>query len=162
SALHYESALSVTIPDALTRDDATRALATLTRRFKPLPFESETHRSAFLAALLTPFARDRSGPAPLFFFDAPSSATPTLLADLISLVAHGREIIQFEKPESERSFRRHLARTQLRGENLVLVTGAETWRSGGALRTALFSRTWVDGLERATDPRPVTWFAAGA
>jgi hypothetical protein len=44
----------------------------------------------------------------------------------------------------------------------VLVTGADTWRSANALRTALFSLKWADGSVRKTDPRPITWFAATA
>jgi hypothetical protein len=162
SSFLYEPAGTFDIPAAPTREDAQQALALLLTRFQEIPFETATHRSAFLAALLTPFAAHWSGPAPLFFFDAPNSATPTLLGDLISLLAHGREIIQMEKPASERSFRRLLARTQLNGESLVLISGAETWRNGDALRTALFSRTWIDGNERRRDPRPITWCAAGA
>jgi hypothetical protein len=163
SGFHYEPAGTFDIPAEPTRDDAIRALDLLTRRFRRLPFESEAHRSAFLAALLTPFARAAiKGPVPMFQFDAPTDRMPMALANYVSRLAHGDDILLMEKPASERSFRSQLARTQLRAEHLVLVTGADTWRSANALRTALFSLKWADGSARRTDPRPITWFAATA
>jgi hypothetical protein len=163
SAFHFEPAGDFTIPSSPTRDDAVHALNLLLHRFQCLPFESEAHRSAFLAALLTPFARSAfAGAAPLFQFDAPRDRLPMLLADYVSVLAKGGDMLLFEKPDSERSFRRQLARTQLRGESLALIRGAETWRSTDPLDTALFSRQWSDGVARTRDPRPITWFAATA
>jgi hypothetical protein len=163
SAFHYEPAGDFNIPAEPTHDDAIRALDLLTRRFRRLPFESEAHRSAFFAALLTPFARAAfKGPTPMFQFDAPTDCMPMALGNYVSQLVQGDDMLLMEKPASERSFRSQLARTQLRAEHMVLVTGADTWRSANALRTALFSLKWADGSVRKTDPRPITWFAATA
>jgi hypothetical protein len=98
----------------------------------------------------------------MFQFDAPTDGMPMALGNYVSQLVQGDDMLLMEKPASERSFRSQLSRTQLRAEHLVLVTGADTWRSANALRTALFSLKWADGSVRKKDPRPITWFAATA
>jgi putative DNA primase/helicase len=153
--------VEVALAERPTQAEARAAFTTLDQLASHFPFETLTHRSAFIAALLTPFARETfQGGAPLFFLDAPDQYMPRQLADVISTIVAGRDVIQMEKSPSERAFRKQVARTYLRGESLVLLSDTDAFRGARGIRTALLSREWIDGDERTRDARPVTWLAA--
>jgi hypothetical protein len=142
-------------------DDARAALKTLDKLASHFPFETLAHRSAFVAALVTPFARETfGGSAPLFFLDTPFGALHTMLADVIAHVSTGQDIIHMDKPPSERSFRRRVSQANLQGHHLILLDDADAFRGARGIRTALLTREWVDGDARTRDTRPITWLAA--
>jgi hypothetical protein len=153
--------VELSLPERPTQADAREAFKTLDELASNFPFETLTHRSGFIAALLTPLARETfAGAPPLFFLDAPDQYMPLKLADVISRIVAGQDIIQMEKSPSERTFRKQVSRTCLRGDRLVLLSDTDAFRGARGIRTALLSREWIDGDERTRDARPVTWFAA--
>jgi len=87
-------ALFPPIHDEVNIEDADAALATLLEVVCDFPFESEEHKAAWLAALLTPLARFAfTGPSPLFLIDANiRGAGKGLLAQTIGRIALGREM----------------------------------------------------------------------
>ncbi len=82
----------VLVPDQPIRDDVDAALELLLDVIADFPFASEAHRAAFVAALLTPLARQVfSGPSPLFAIDSNvRGAGKGLAAEIIGLIVSGR------------------------------------------------------------------------
>jgi hypothetical protein len=79
------------IPGRPSRQDAASACAELLEVVADFPFAAGCHRSAWLAALLTPLARfTYDGPAPLFLADANKRGSGKgLLLNTISLIVSG-------------------------------------------------------------------------
>jgi hypothetical protein len=117
--------------------------------------------TAFLAALLTPFARCAfDGPAPIFVFDAPTeTCAAQRLVDLIGRIVTGRPMLRMEKPATERGFRRQAARVAPPDRGLVVLDSIDSLRSLSALRAAVQRLEWIDGPPDLGDARPVTWYA---
>ena len=86
--LYLPEILYPKVPDAPTRDDAAAAANVLLDVVVDFPFKGPEHKSAWLAALLTPLARPAvAGCAPLFVFDANAAGTgKSMLCDIIALV----------------------------------------------------------------------------
>lgn len=82
------------IPDGIGLDDAHVALEALLEVVCDFRFENDDHRAAWLAGLLTPFARFAfDGPAPLFLIDANiRGAGKGLLAQTIGHIVLGGEM----------------------------------------------------------------------
>jgi hypothetical protein len=80
------------VPECPTHEQAVAARDELLDVVGDFPFESEAHRSAWLAALLTPLARFAfTGPAPLFLADANvRAAGKGLLLDCIAFILTGK------------------------------------------------------------------------
>jgi hypothetical protein len=89
--LYQPNATYPSIGDNPTKEDAIAAAIKLIDVVCDFPFKSEAHRSAWLAALLTPLARYAyAGPSPLFLMDANvRSSGKTLLADIVGEIVGG-------------------------------------------------------------------------
>jgi hypothetical protein len=91
-----------------------------------------THRAAFLAALLTPFARPAiDGPTPLFRFDGSVSGVgKTKQADIISIITTGRKMARLHLPERPDELEKLIGAIALAGDLMILFDNVE---NGGAL-----------------------------
>lgn len=80
-------------PEQPTQADAAAALAALAEPFAEFPFASEAARFVPVAAILTMIGRAAiEGATPAFVFDATTRGSgKTLLADVVSIVATGRD-----------------------------------------------------------------------
>src|SRR5262249_11804510 len=101
-----------------TEDDAVRALAELLDVVRDFPFESPTHKAAWLAALLTPLARFAfNGPAPLFLVDANvRGAGKGLLLDCISRIVTGERFTVATYTRDEDELRKRITSLALAGD----------------------------------------------
>ena len=85
--------VALQVPEEPSRDDARRAVATLLDVVQDFPFADNAHRSAWLAALLTPltrFAHDGNVPLVLVQANAPRVGK-TRLVQVISYILTGAE-----------------------------------------------------------------------
>jgi hypothetical protein len=161
------SDLRVLVPDAPSRADVTAAVSTLLDPLADFPFESDTHRAALLAGLLTPLAWFLfDGPAPLFLIDANvRAAGKGLLADVVALVLTGRRFAVTAYTPDREELRKRITALAVEGDRLALFDNLAGAVGNDVLDMALTSDRWKDrllGSNRVYDgPLHVTWFATG-
>jgi hypothetical protein len=149
-----------------TLDEAKAACAQLRDLVLDFPFARDEHRSAWLAALLTPFVRGAlPGPAPGFLLDANTRGSGKgLLADLISIIVTGRELARATMPTEEAELRKVLFAIALEGDQLVLMDEAHVV-GGASLDAVLTGVTIKDRIlgesRRPEAPIRFTFFVAG-
>jgi len=87
------------------------------------PFAADGHGAAAVAALLVPFVRHRiEGATPLHLFDSPQPGTgKTLLADVVSIPALGREPAANTEIANGDELRKWVTAMALAGEGVVLI-----------------------------------------
>ncbi|NQV26502.1 MAG: hypothetical protein HQ518_19270, partial [Rhodopirellula sp.] len=156
------------VPEQPTQADATKAAVELLEVVADFPFESDAHRSIWLACVLTLLARPAiGGPCPLFVFDANTrGAGKTLLADAAGIIAHGSAMARNAWPGSEDEVRKMITSIALEGWPAILLDNVANTLGGPSLDMALTGTTWqgrVLGESRMTGPLPLTtvWLASG-
>ncbi len=156
------------ISDRPTREDAGYSAKRLMELVVDFPFAGDTHRAAWLAALLTPLARFAiDGRCPLFLFEANTPGTgKTKLADIIGTITTGREMPRTAYPDSDEEMRKRITATALAGDRLMLIDNVATTFGGSAMDSALTAPTWKDrklGASEMTAELPLftVWYATG-
>jgi hypothetical protein len=156
------------VPLKPTREDARYAAERLMELVVDFPFAGENHGAAWLAGLLTPFARFAvDGPCPLFFFDANTPGSgKSKLTDIIAVISNGREMPRTAYPDGDEEMRKRITSTALAGDRLMLIDNITTLFGGGSLDSMLTARTWKDrrlgSLENTPDlPLYTVWYATG-
>lgn len=155
------------VPEQPTADDVRHAVETLLEVVCDFRFDKPTHRSAFVAAVLTPLARFAfDGPAPMFVVDANiRGAGKGLLCDVVSLIATGHHIPVQTYTNDQEELRKRITATALAGDRLVLFDNLDGTLGNGVLDAALTTTRWSDRIlgksQRVQLPLLVTWFATG-
>jgi len=155
------------VPESPTREDALAARDRLLDVVSDFPFQNDSHRSTWLAALLTVFARPAfQGPAPLFLFDANVRGSgKTLLAEIIGLIATGRELPRMTNPRDDEEARKQLTSVVLSGCSLILIDNVAGTLGSAPLDAALTGTAWQDRRLGKNDlvcmPLTQTWLASG-
>jgi hypothetical protein len=156
-----------TVPDEPTRRDAQDALRLLLEVVCDFPFASRPHRSAWVAALLTPLARFAfAGVAPLFLVDANiRAAGKGLLLHCVSTIISGDRFTVATYTEDQDELRKRITSIALGGDRMVLFDNLTGVFGGHAIDAALTSTAWSDrilGVNKMADvPLYVTWYATG-
>jgi hypothetical protein len=154
------------VPASHTIEDVRAACQELHEVVCDFPFATPSHRSAWLAGLLTPLARGAiDGPVPGFLFDANTRASgKTLLADVIGVILTGRMLSRMTMPTEEPELRKVLFALALEGEQLVLMDEARVL-FGAALDAALTGTRIKDRIlgesRRGEAPVSFTIYFAG-
>jgi len=128
TAVLYEPSGDVPpVPDNVTIDDAVAAVAALFEVVCDFQFESDEHRAAWLAGLLTPLARFAfDGPAPFFLIDANvRGAGKGLLAQTIGQIALGREMPVSSYAHHSEEMRKKITAIALAGDRLIHLDNLE-------------------------------------
>src|SRR5262249_41125646 len=114
--------VNLSVADKPTSADVEGAVHALLDVVQDFPFAGEIHKSAWVAALLTPLARFAfSGPAPLFLCDANvRAAGKGLLLDCISESNAGRRFTVATYTHDEDELRKRVTSLALAGDRLVL------------------------------------------
>ncbi len=166
--LHEPAAAFPAVPVAPTHADAKTAADVLLDIVCDFPFAGPSHRAAWLAALLTPFARHAiDGCCPCFVFDGTTPGSgKSLLADVIATVATGRTMPRKAYPSDDDEMRKTITAVALAGDPLVLLDNVATAFGTASLDAALTGRTWRDrvlGRSEMTAELPLytTWYASG-
>ena len=155
------------VPEAPSRDDAVKARDALLECVCDFPFASEGHRSAWLAFLLTLFARPAiDGCVPLGAFDATTRGTGKgKLADVTALIALGREAAKVPQPEDDKECRKVITSLVDEGEVFALIDNVAHVIAYASLDAALTATVWKDrvlGTNRTIcAPMRITWAVTG-
>jgi hypothetical protein len=151
------------IPAGLTLSDAIDAAKTLLELVQDFPFAAEHHKAAWLAALLTVFARHAiDGPCPLFLFDANVAGSgKSLLCDIIAILATGREMPRVAWRDEDAEVRKTITAIVLAGERHVLWDniGPDQTLGCPSFDAALAGTSWQDrilGVSQMTAVLPLT------
>jgi hypothetical protein len=155
------------VPNAPTRDQALAARDELFGLVCDFPFEAEYHRSAWLAALLTPLARELyDPPAPLFLVDANTAgAGKGLSLQVIARIVNGRPLSVMSRPHNDDEIRKQITSLVIFGDSLVLIDNVVGQLGGPSLDAALTATVWRDrvlGVSRMVElPLSIIWYATG-
>ena len=141
-----EISVSVSVPSAPTLGHARAALATLVDLVADFPFAGGAHRSAWLAALLTPLARPAiDGPTPMLLLDASQRGSgKTLLADVIAMIVTGAEAPRRTAPETAEEWRKVVFALLRAGDPIALIDNVTRMLSSAALDAILTGTTYQD------------------
>lgn len=164
--------LQLDIPDKPDIGHARDALDSLDALLADFPFESPTHRSAMLAAILTACVRSAiQGPCPLTLISGNAPGTgKSLLADVVSTIALGRPAPRMAVSAEDDEMRKRITTIAVTGLRLVLLDNVDSRVKGGALGgsaldAVLTCEEWQDrmlgGNRMATLPMRTLWLATG-
>jgi len=155
------------IPDDVGPDDADAALKQLLEVVCDFNFESDDHRAAWLAGLLTPLARFAfDGPAPFFLIDANvRGAGKSLLAQCVGQVLLGREMPVSSYAHDPEEMRKKITSIAIAGDRVIHLDNLEGQFGNDALDRALTTTRWKDrilGKSQQVDlPLIPVWFGTG-
>jgi putative DNA primase/helicase len=153
------------VPACPPLDQAVGAVGELLEVVVDFPFASDAHRSGWVAALLTRFARHAIlGDVPLFAVDANSAgAGKGKLVDACEIIANGRPIPRTPQPRDDDELRKQITAIAIAGAPAVLidnVTGKFAYRSLDAALTC--NGYWAERIlgrsERREWPLRTVWF----
>lgn len=131
------------------------------------PFAAPMHRSAWLAGMLTLFARHSyDGPSPFLLVDGNvRGAGKSMLVDVASLIALGRRAPRTTQVMEENEEMKRITAVARAGESLMLIDNISRPFGNGAFDAALTSTTWKDRLLGQTEIRSfplfTIWWATG-
>jgi hypothetical protein len=155
------------IPDRPSKAEALAARDRLLDVVSDFPFEADMHCAAWLAGLLTPFARFAfPGPAPLFLVDSNvRGAGKGLLVNVQSRIVTGEPLTIATYTSDEDELRKRITSLVLAGDRLVLFDNLEGKFGNAVLDAALTGTAWKDrllGVNRMAEaPLFMTWYATG-
>jgi hypothetical protein len=159
------------IPDRPSLNDAKTAVTTLLEVVADFPFAFDMHKSAWLAALLTPLARPAfDGPAPLFLVDANvRAAGKGLSLEVISQIVTGNPFPIISYPvnpkDCEEELRKKITTFLLYGDRIALFDNLTGAFGDGTLDRALTGTEWQDrilgGNRQFRGPLTVTFYGTG-
>jgi hypothetical protein len=156
-----------TLPESPDRDDAVAAAQLLLSLMRDFPFLALVHQAAWLAGLLTPFARFAfSGPAPLFLVDANvRGAGKGLSLNVIGRTLNGKDLTVATYTNEEEELRKRITSLAISGERLILFDNVSKTFGNATLDAALTATIWKDrklGVNRMVEcPLYATWYATG-
>ena len=111
------------------------------------PFRDAASRSAWLASLFTPLAREayRGCTGPLFLFDANTrGAGKSLLGDINGLIVTGREATRLSSPKDDDEARKRITALVTGSDQIVLIDNIAGRFGSASLDAALTGTTWQD------------------
>jgi hypothetical protein len=164
----YRPRLTVpTVPELPTEEEVRAAAEALLDIVCDFPFEMPAHRSAWLAALLTPLARWAfADQTPFFMFDANQSGSGKgMLLKVIGWIVLGREMDFVVQTADEEEERKRITSKIRSREPMVLIDDIDKPFGSSALDAALTSGVWGDRLLGSNEaPRLdawLTWYGSG-
>jgi hypothetical protein len=136
------------VPDTPKKEDALRARDELLEVVCDFPFATGAHKAAWLAFLLTLFARPAiEGCVPLGAIDATTRGTGKgKLADATALIALGREAAKVPQPEDDKECRKIITSLVDEGEVFALFDNIAHSIAYASLDAALTATVWKDRL----------------
>lgn len=155
------------VPEHPSLADALLALGQLEEVIEDFPFGRPEHKSAALAAVLTPFVRHmHCENVPLFLVDSNVRGSGKgLLADAVTAIATGRPLARTCYPADNEEIRKMVLAKALSGAAFTLLDNVARPLGGEALDPALTATHWGGRLLGVTKevslPLRTTWFATG-
>jgi hypothetical protein len=148
-------------------DDARAAAESLLEVIHDFRFVSAAHKSAWMAAAVTPLVRSAfSGPVPLFLFDANvRGAGKTMLVQCVGELTQGRTLPVCGYTQCPEELRKKVTSIAIAGDPVVLFDNIDGPFGNGTLDRLLTSTRWTDRLlaknEMVDLPIRTVWYATG-
>lgn len=121
-----QGAVFPALPDAPSREDALAALADLKQLIGTFPFVDEASRAAALSAIFTAVVRATLLTAPLHAFTAPVAGSgKSMLVDIASMIAMGRETAVLAQGKTEEEFEKRLGAAFIAGDSTISIDNCE-------------------------------------
>jgi len=131
------------IPSHPSRDDALAAIKVLADLISTFPFVTEADRSVALSCILTGAVRGAIPTAPMHAFSAPEAGTgKSMLVDLSSLIATGREAGVVSAAKTDDEFEKKLGAMLLAGDPVISIDNIDR-EFGGELMCSVLTQTIV-------------------
>lgn len=154
SLLDFRGVSFPAIPACPSKADAEAALNLLANLVSTFPFVTEADRSVALSCMLTGAVRGAISNAPMHAFTAPEAGTgKSMLVDLSSLIATGREAGVVSAAKTDEEFEKKLGSMLLSGDPIISVDNIERELGGELLCVVLTQdRAKVRILGRSETP----------
>jgi hypothetical protein len=155
------------VPSKPTQSDAAQAVAILFDVVADFPFVGPAHRSAWLAALLTPLARFAfAGPTPLFLVEANTrGAGKGLLLHVICQILLDRSFAVSTYTSDVEELRKRITAIASDGDLLVLLDNIDGPFGNSALDAAMTTTIWKDRIlgqsRQIVTPLWTCWYGTG-
>jgi hypothetical protein len=155
------------IPDRPQRDEIRAAVSLIEEAIGEFPYADAASKANTWALLLTPVLRPAiGGNTPLALIDKPQAGTgASLLAELVALLATGRQAAMMTAPNNDEEWRKKITATLSEGNTVITIDNVEGVLASASLAAALTSSTWQDrilGQNRLIRlPQRATWLATG-
>jgi hypothetical protein len=159
--------LTITVPDRPTPGDVGDAVRILLDVVCDFPFADESHKSAWLAALLTPLAWQMfNGPAPLFLIDKNvRGAGAGLLGDTISLIVFGHPFATAVYTNNTEELAKTVTAIAMAGHPAVMFDNLSGKFGNAVIDQALTSSRWDGRILQESrhyrGPLNVVWYGTG-
>lgn len=144
--LYIPSGAYDAVPESPTLADAERSRDALLEVVEDFPFAGPEHRAAWLAGLLTLFARPAiDGCVPMIAIDATTAGTGKgRMADAMAILATGRPAPRTVYSKEEEEFRKRLTALVVEGEPLMLLDNVQMQVKSSTLEALITSESWKD------------------
>lgn len=155
------------VADQPSGDEVRQALDDLLDLVHDFPFAGPEHRSAWLAALLTPFARYAfDGPTPFFLVDKNVRGSGgSMLCDVISVLATGRIAPKTTQVVDENEERKRITGIAKAGDPFVVIDNISRPFGNGVLDAALTTTVWKERILQESNtpeyPLLAIWMGSG-
>lgn len=155
------------VPPKLEREDAWRASESLFEVVVDFRFESDDHKAAWLAALLTPIARYAfEGNSPFFLVDANvRGAGKGLLVQSIGQIVLGKSMPVSAYSDDDDEMRKRITSIAMAGDRVVLLDNIVGNFGNSSMDRAMTGDMWKDrvlGENRDYEgPLLATWYGTG-
>lgn len=164
-----EPSVTVSVPDAPTRDDARASIRALAELLSNFEFAAPADFSAWVAALLSPLvkAATENAPAPLFCISASSpGAGKSLLADVLARIVMGTSAeIRPYNPKDPSEWGKRLTAFVKMASPVNVFDNVNGAFGDEGLDRLITSSTWSDRQLGASEAPPLpnvgTWIATG-
>lgn len=163
----FSGDVQVQVPEESTQQDAWEAVARILDVVQDFPFADDAHRSAWLAALLTPlsrFAHDGNVPLVLVQANAPRVGK-TRLVQVISYILTGAESPAITQTRGEDETRKRALPLLREARPMVLIDNVLGTFGGATTNAITTSRTFEDRLlgksSTVSCENLTTWFITG-
>jgi putative DNA primase/helicase len=144
-----------TVPNWPGKTEAFAALQLLDDLIATFPFVDRSSRASALSAILTACIRRSLPTAPMHGFTAPvASSGKSMLVDLISLIAGGREAGVMSQGKTEEELEKRLGAQLLAGDHVIAIDNCETPLGGEflcAMLTQLIVRARILGVSKTPE-----------
>jgi hypothetical protein len=157
-----------TIAAAPSKADVQHAVDTLFDVVSDFPFADAASKSAWLASLLTPLARDayQGCTGPIFLFDGNIRACgKSLLTDINSLIVTGRDSPRMTADLRDDEARKRITALVMDFDRIALLDNISSSFGCASMDVALTGTVWRDRRLGQTEmieaPLRMTWYATG-
>lgn len=164
SGLWYKPISAVaSVPDEPTPEQAAAARDLLLSAVSDFPFAGDMYRAAWLALVLTPFARHAmTDGCPLGYIDANTRGSgKSLLATVTGLIGTGRRVPMAAWPEEEEEREKRITTYVLEGAGVVVFDNCEHTIGGQTVNAILTANSWIGrilGRSQSTGEMPLRTF----